>query len=230
MKAIILAAGKSTRLLPLTKEIPQPLLKVGKKAILEHQIDLLKHVGVNDIVVITGYLSEQIEIFCKSKNVKTVFNPFYEVSGMALTLWSVKNYIKDDFLFLYSDILFDYKVLVDLMKKDDDICLAIKKNGLREEAEKVIESDGLIENVTKSEISGENGEFIGLAKFSKQGSVKLLNMLDIVAKINLKARFIDLIDRLIVSGERIAAFDIEKNKFIDIDFSDDLKNAKKLFF
>ena len=65
MKAIILAAGKATRLLPLTKDTPQCMLKIGKKTILERQIELIKSSGIDDITVITGHLSEKVENLCK---------------------------------------------------------------------------------------------------------------------------------------------------------------------
>ena len=112
MKAIILAAGKATRLLPLTKDTPQCMLKVGKKTILERQIELIKKSGIDDITVITGYLSEKVEKFCKKLGIKTLFNPFYEVSGMAMTLWAAKDELKDGFIFLYSDVLFDLKIIL----------------------------------------------------------------------------------------------------------------------
>jgi len=62
MKAIILAAGRATRLLPLTKENPQCLLKIGTKTILEKQIDYIKKAGIEvDANFILGHPFETIE-------------------------------------------------------------------------------------------------------------------------------------------------------------------------
>lgn len=55
MKAIILAAGKGSRLLPMTLLKPKPLLKINGKTILENMIKRLKNAGVKDITVVTGY-------------------------------------------------------------------------------------------------------------------------------------------------------------------------------
>jgi len=115
MKAIIMAAGRATRLLPLTKEIPQCLLKIGKKTILEIQIDNLRKVGIDDIIVITGYFSEKVESLCKKIKTKTLFNPFYDISGTALTLWVAREELKEGFVFLYSDILFDESIVKGLL-------------------------------------------------------------------------------------------------------------------
>ena len=61
MKAIILAAGKSSRLYPITLNKPKCLLNVHGKKLIEHQIELLRLCGIDDILVVTGYLHEKIE-------------------------------------------------------------------------------------------------------------------------------------------------------------------------
>lgn len=59
-KALILAGGKSKKMLPLTKTTPKPMLKIQGKPMLEHNIDLLKRYGITDIIISVGYLKEQI--------------------------------------------------------------------------------------------------------------------------------------------------------------------------
>jgi len=229
MKAIILGAGKATRLLPLTKEIAQSMLKIGEKSILEIQIENLKKAGIDDIILITGHSADKLEEFCKEREIKTLFNPFYKVSGMALTLWIAKEKLKGGFLFLYSDILFDSKIIIKLLENKNDICLAIKKNELREEAEKVVEEEGVIKIISKDKIDKENGEFIGIAKFSENGAEKIIEELKNTAKTNLNASFIEIIDELINKGEKVAACHIQDAQFIDIDFPEDLEKAKRIF-
>lgn len=229
MKAIILAAGKSTRLLPLTKDIPQCMLKVGNKTILEIQLKNLKKWGIEDVTVITGYLSEKLEKFCKDLGIKTLFNPFYEVSGMAITLWIARENLKNGFIALYSDVLFDSKIIQGLLKDKSDICLAIKRGALREEAEKIVEKDGKIDNVGKSKSNEGSGEFIGIAKFSSKGVEKLIKELNNTAKINLNASFTEVINNLVKKGEIIKVYDIKNTQFSDIDFPDDLEKAKETF-
>ncbi|WP_299979565.1 N-acetylmuramate alpha-1-phosphate uridylyltransferase MurU [uncultured Pseudoteredinibacter sp.] len=60
MKAMILAAGKGTRMQPLTRHTPKPLLMAAGKSLIEHQIDRLKVAGITDIVVNVAYLGEKI--------------------------------------------------------------------------------------------------------------------------------------------------------------------------
>ena len=62
MKAIIIAAGKGTRLYPFTKNTPKSLLDIGQGlTLLETQLHALQDAGVTDVVIIVGYRAEQIE-------------------------------------------------------------------------------------------------------------------------------------------------------------------------
>jgi MurNAc alpha-1-phosphate uridylyltransferase len=64
MKAMILAAGKGERLLPLTNTTPKPMLRVGSRPLIAHQLGWLKQAGITDIVINLHHLGEQIEAFC----------------------------------------------------------------------------------------------------------------------------------------------------------------------
>jgi len=228
MKAIILAAGKATRLLPLTKETPQCLLKIKGKTILEHQLDILSKAGISDVAVICGHLADKVESFCKGLGIKTLLNPFYSVSGMAMTLWVAREELKGGFVLLYSDILFDPKVINGLLENRADVCMAIKKGGLREEAEKVVEESGVIKSITKAEMEGETGEYIGIAKFSAPGAEKLIEELKEIAKANINTSFITVIDSLVKKGVPVSAYDVKGSPFVDIDFPDDLEKAERV--
>lgn len=61
MKAIILAAGRGKRMMPLSKNTPKPLIKVKEKPLIEHAISSLKQAGINNIVINISYLGEQIQ-------------------------------------------------------------------------------------------------------------------------------------------------------------------------
>ncbi len=230
MKAVILAAGRATRLLPLTKDTPQCLLKIKNKPVLEHQIELLNKGGIQELVVITGYQADKVEAFCKKRGIKTRFNPFYGVSGTALTLWVAQEELKNGFVFVYSDILFDSAIIKGLLENKADICLAIKKGVLRDEAERVVEHTGLINCISKAKTAGENAEFVGIAKFSAAGAEKLIHELNGMAKDNLHSSFMDLISRFIKRKEPVVAHDIQNAEFIDLDFPEDLKKAEKISF
>jgi MurNAc alpha-1-phosphate uridylyltransferase len=67
-KAMILGAGFGKRMLPLTKKIPKPLIKIGPKNLLERSIELLIKIGINEIIINTHHLSKEIDNFLVHKN------------------------------------------------------------------------------------------------------------------------------------------------------------------
>ena len=67
-KAMILAAGFGKRMLPLTKKIPKPLIKIGPKNLLERSIELLIKIGIDEIIINTHHLSKEIDNFLENKN------------------------------------------------------------------------------------------------------------------------------------------------------------------
>ena len=63
MKAVILAAGKGTRMKDLTQDVPKPMLRVQGKPILEHIIEGLSAAGIHEICLVTGWKAEAIESY-----------------------------------------------------------------------------------------------------------------------------------------------------------------------
>jgi NDP-sugar pyrophosphorylase family protein len=71
MKAILLAAGMGTRLDKYTKDLPKCLLNLAGKTLIERQVETLRAAGINDIVIIKGFMPDKINIpggFCKYKH------------------------------------------------------------------------------------------------------------------------------------------------------------------
>lgn len=95
MRAIILAAGKGTRLRPLTNEIPKPLVKVLDKPIIETQIEYLLNAGIKDIIVVSGYKGEKLVYLKEKFKVKLIYNPHYEEFNNIYSMYLARKYLKD---------------------------------------------------------------------------------------------------------------------------------------
>lgn len=70
--AVIMAGGRGSRLRPMTDKTPKPLLKVGNKSIIDHNIDRLRKFGIDDFYISLGYLGEQIEKHYKIRNLEDI--------------------------------------------------------------------------------------------------------------------------------------------------------------
>ena len=106
MRAVIMAGGKGTRLLPLTKDIPKPMIKLIDKPVMEYTIDLLRRHNITEIAVTLGYMPESIISYFGSGEMWDVsMTYFVEESplGTAGGVKSCSNFVSDDFLVISGD-------------------------------------------------------------------------------------------------------------------------------
>lgn len=96
--AIIMAAGMSTRFVPLSMEMPKALLPVKGEVLIERQIGQLKEAGISEIIVVTGYLKEQFDYLAKRFGITLIENPVYQDRNNHSTLYAAKNYLRDTFI------------------------------------------------------------------------------------------------------------------------------------
>lgn len=113
MKAVILAGGLGTRLLPLTKKTPKPMLPLGKKPILEHLIDWNKKNGVKSIVLCISHLRKSIEDYFEEGK-RFGVNIEYAISDKPLAtagqLKTAEKFIDNTFVCMYGDSIFDFSL------------------------------------------------------------------------------------------------------------------------
>ena len=106
MRAIILAAGLGTRLRPMTDNTPKALIKVKDKPLVEYQIEYLKEKGIDEIIIVVGYLHEQFDYLKEKYGVKLVFNEKYAEYNNFYSLYLVKDYLVDSYVIDADNYLF----------------------------------------------------------------------------------------------------------------------------
>ena len=104
MQCVILAAGKGTRLRPLTDNIPKPLVKVNDKTLLDHIVEALPS-EVKELIMVVGYRGDMIKDYCGSvfHGRPVTYVEQVEINGPAKALWLAKDLIKGRFLFMFAD-------------------------------------------------------------------------------------------------------------------------------
>lgn len=110
MKAILLAAGKGTRLRPLTDTIPKPLIEINGLPMIERQIQYLKEKGIIEIIVVTGYLKEKFDYLADEYDIKLVHNDKYDEYNNLYTMYLVREYLQDTYV-LEGDIYMHHNVI-----------------------------------------------------------------------------------------------------------------------
>lgn len=178
MKAIILAAGKGTRLGHYTKDMPKGMLQFDDKSLVEHQIGIYYECGIDDIIIITGYKAEKIKI----PNVRYFFNKDYETTNMVESLFCAEKEFNEDIIVSYADILFEADVLKRLIEHKSDIVVTTdigwkeywkeRYGDIMKDAESLLfGKDGRIIEIGKPnpKMSDMHARYVGLIKFSRKG-------------------------------------------------------------
>ncbi len=169
MQAIIMAAGKGSRLGELTENLPKSLLEIKGKKLLDINIKLLHRYGIWDITIVTGFQDEKfIEATKNIPGISLVYNPFYELTNVIGSYYMGMRYLHDDFIYLHADTLCDVSIFEELLKSEGDIVLPVDTKPCDDEAMKVKLENGKIVEITKEmSCDAAGGEFIGIAKIRK---------------------------------------------------------------
>lgn len=119
MQCVILAAGKGTRLRPLTDHIPKPLVPVAGRVLLDHIVEALPS-AVDEIIMVTGYLEDQIKKHCGDQYYgrKVTYVHQAEPKGTGHALWLCRDLIKGRFLFMFADDIHGAKDLAELVSHE----------------------------------------------------------------------------------------------------------------
>ena len=247
MNAIIIAAGSGKRISEDVKSTPKSMICVNEKPIINFQIEVLKKSGINEIFVITGKYHEKFNV----NNVEYIHDKEHEKHDILGSLMEGRKFLKGDVVILYSDIIFEAKIIQQILKSNDDISIAIDMDWKKHyknrnehpesEAENVLlDSKGNIIEIRKN-IKDEKmkiGEFLGIMKVSNYGSEIFVKKYEEILKKHegnfhsapsiSKAYLTDMLQELIDSNIKIEPVIVE-GKWCEIDTMQDLKIAEELF-
>src|SRR6059036_596734 len=108
MKIIVPLAGKGTRLLPLTKRVPKPLIRVAGRTVMDYVMDTVKGFDVDELIVITGHLKHVVERYIVTQYpVKARFVEQKTLDGTAGAINLARPYVDQPVLIIFVDTLFE---------------------------------------------------------------------------------------------------------------------------
>ena len=175
MKALILAAGRGTRIRSTHGERPKCLISFEGEAILDHQINGLLGAGIREIGIVVGYQSEQIlSHVCAryGRNLERfqfIFNPRFAETNNIYSLWVARAWLKGGrFMCLNADVLCDPEILRPAVATTAPISMIVDPEW-RDETMKVVIRDGRVVRMSKA-ISRDqySGTYIGITTFSRE--------------------------------------------------------------
>ncbi|MCE2613626.1 nucleotidyltransferase family protein [Flavobacteriaceae bacterium D16] len=221
--AIIMAGGEGKRLRPLTENTPKPLLKVGDKPIMEHNMDRLALFGIDDFWVSVKYLGEKIEAYFGSgaeKNIAITYVYEDQPLGTVGAVSTITDFKHDFILITNSDILtnMDYEdFFLDFIDQDADFS--------------VVTIPYLVD-IPYGVLETSNGHVVNLKEkptytYYSNGGIYLLKKS--VLKYLPKNSFInatDLMEKLIAEGKKVISYPLS-SYWLDIGKHEDYQKAQK---
>lgn len=231
MKAIILAAGRGTRLYPYTQYVPKCLLDIGGVTILEHQLNHIRDCGISEVAIVVGFGFEKVENFLRSYDglgmkIKTLYNPFYQTTNSLISLCIARGELDDDILIMNGDDVFEIEVINKVLSDSNEkFCMPVKiKDAYEEEDMKITLEENNIVDISKRVRSNVSAESVGLRVFRDTG-VEILKRAveeEMRTAFSEKKWYISAVQRLINRGYRIQSLDIGNLFWMDVDYPVDL--------
>jgi choline kinase len=178
MRAVILAAGRGSRLQRITASLPKCLAEVGGCSLIERQIRTLNACGVSDILVVTGHQAADVRRTCGAR-ASFVHNDRFASTNSLYSLWLARRALTRGFVVLNCDVLFHPQLLVDLLTcRYDDALLACScppEGGYSSEEMKLRIRSGCVVEISKTiRAEDADGENVGIARFSPRGAALLV--------------------------------------------------------
>jgi choline kinase len=172
-KAIILSAGKGSRLLPLTENRPKCLIEVSGRSLLEWQLQSLAANDVQDVVIVTGFRDDLVdEVAARWPGVRTLFNPFYHVADNLGSVWLARSEFDRDVLLLNGDTLVSPLLVAKVLAAPDNaITVTVdEKDEYDADDMKVLRDGNRLIHIGKALEPGQyNAESIGFLAFRGEG-------------------------------------------------------------
>jgi choline kinase len=238
MQVIILSAGRGSRLLPLTTDLPKCLLPIGLTTVLGTQLDTLAKLGLKKVTVVTGFNAHLVknEIASRSQGpkVKTLFNPFFQVADNLASCWMARKHMKSDFLLINGDTLFSPRVLETVLKAPaSNIAVTIDQKDQYDGDDMKVTLDGTRLTAIGKTLTPQqtNGESIGMIRFMGEGADIFRNELKSLMRVEAGTSnwYLSVIHDLAQRGIDISTTNIKGATWAELDTPEDFEICRSLF-
>lgn len=236
MKAIILSAGRGSRLGHMVDDKPKCLIDFNGRTLLDRQLDTLQANGVDEAVVVTGFCDWLVEARiaqrCGGPTVRTIYNPFYKVADNTGSLYVAREELSGDCLVWNGDTLVSNALMRCVVTNHrPGICVTIdRKDSYDADDMKVIEDAGHLKAIGKRlPIDKVNCESIGLLAFRAGGAELFREAVERALRTpeGTTIWYLHVVHQLAQSSE-IWTLDINGEEWGEVDFPIDVDVAREL--
>ena len=225
-KAIFLAAGFGSRMVPITINTPKPLVLVHGKRIIETLLDAVIAAGIEDITIVRGYLGEQFDVLLhKYPKIKFIENPLYNETNNISSAYLIKDMMENayvlesDLLLFNPDIIRKYEYTTNYcgikMDVTDDWCFYTKKG-----------------YISKLAVGGQDcHQMVGISYWNKEDGKKMSEDIDKVFRMpGGKEKYWDEVAlRECLDHHKVMVKSVHKEDIVEIDTFKELKQIDPIY-
>ena len=221
MKAILLAAGKGTRISRMVQEVPKSTLPINGVPLIRHTTQMLLEECM-EVIVCIGYRRNDIMKALEGLNVSYYFNPFYDVTNSIASLWFAKSEIDDDMLILNADVYFSKELLHKILADQNRVVMAMD-TGRVEVGDYFFQViNGCVKKYGKDLPRAErNCEYVGIAKIDKSFTQKFKKQMDKLIDQQHHEMWWENVLYSLTDKEDIHTLDVKGMFWSEIDYFDD---------
>ena len=236
MKAILLSAGRGSRLLPLTESRPKCLLPVQETTLLGYQLNTLEAAGIRDVTVVTGFLPDLVEAELAGRSgplkASPFFNPFFQVADNLASCWMVRERMDDDFLLINGDTLFKLDLIEKVIAAPPAPILVTidQKESYDLDDMKVTLSGTSLTAIGKTLLPSEtDAESIGILRFKGSGPMFFRSKLEQMMRTQdgVQAWFLKAINAIASTEGGVETVLIKGHRWAEVDTVADFEGLKK---
>lgn len=240
--AIILAAGRGSRMKEQTLKHPKPMTPVNNITIIDNLIYELHNQKIKNIIVVTGYMSDKLEkhlrTLHKDTNIIFIENEIFESTNNIYSLWLAKDYMKHGFFLFEADVFCDESLIHELLNSPHHNLIVVDQHQKGMDGTVVeLTEDGLVKEMYLRRHQGEEFSFykkyktVNFYKLSGYYSQKYFipKMENHINRNDVNVYYEQIIKEDIDEGHSFYALETCDNRWWEIDTPEDLEKARSMF-
>jgi choline kinase len=226
VQAIILAAGRGSRMGPSTGATPKPLLEVGRRTLIEHMLETLSDAGVGPVAMVVGYCAHEIQEVVGIR-AEYIHNTRWASTNSLYSFAKAREWIDGPVMILNCDLLLHPEIIDRLLAAGEDSLAYDASCGKGREQMAIKLRDGYLQDLSKDFTENVDGENVGALYLSSATTQALLDECDKILAGDAEKGWLGVALKEVARNHAIRGVDIAGLAWAEIDFPFDLERARK---
>ena len=227
VQALILAAGRGSRVNPGAAGTPKPLLEVGRRPLIDHLLETLADAGVGPVAMVVGFGADEIREIVGIR-AEYVHNPRWATTNSLYSFSLARSWVTGPVMIFNCDLLLHPDIIDRLLTAGEDSIAFDSSSGDGREQMVVRFRDGSLIDMGKDLArEGESGENVGVVYLSAETARDLFDRTDGILAEGGEQKWLGAALRSMVRQRRLRGVDVAGLPWVEIDFPYDLERARK---